>query len=256
MKDIPPLRAERLAFPARTEADYVYSSAREERHLGDYWAVLIKRSHLVVLVFLVVFGIGAYFTLSATPLYVASTTIKIEPQNPTVTGLADMLPSQAGTAGPYDYYQTQFALLGSRALAAMVISDVKLESNPAFINARVISANPIGRIASPLMGFLPTLTKQEAPRNQNKVSDMKEEGFDEYQQKQTDPGLSPGLVGRYRSFLKVKPVKNTRLVEVQFTDTRPRTISTACKWACNRFHPYDRRSALRFDQGGAPIPGQ
>src|SRR6266545_4651100 len=214
-------------LPAGAETEYIYSSAPEERHLRDYWAMLVKRRTLVVLLFLAIFGVGAYITLSATPLYVASTTIKIEPQNPTVTGLVEMLPAQAGTAGPYDYYQTQFALLKSRALATMVISDLKLESNPAFINARVISANAVGRIMSPVTGFLQTLindasskSKPEAPRNQKKVSDIKE---DEYQQKQTDAGLdvSPGLVGRYRSFLKVNPVKNTRLVEVQFTTPDP-----------------------------------
>src|SRR6266536_3065455 len=215
-------------LPAGAETEYVYSSAPGERHLRDYWAVLVKRRNLIVLVFLVILGVGAYFTLSATPLYVASTTIKIEPQNPRVTGLVEMLPSQSDGSGPlYDYYQTQFALLRSRALAAMVISDLKLGSNPAFINARVISANAVDRIKSPVMNYLETLindasrkSKPEAPRNQKKVSDIKE---DEYQQKQTDAGLdvSPGLVGRYRSFLKVNPVKNTRLVEVQFTTPDP-----------------------------------
>src|SRR6266542_6746410 len=100
-------------LPTGTETEYVYSTAPEGHHLRDYWGVVVKRRNLVVLVFLVILGVGAYFTLSATPLYVASTTIKIEPQNPTVTGLVEMLPSQ--TDGGYDYYQTQFALLKSRA---------------------------------------------------------------------------------------------------------------------------------------------
>jgi capsular exopolysaccharide synthesis family protein len=80
------------------------------------------------------------------------------------------------------------------------------------------------------MGFLLTLinypsskSEQDAPHNQRKVSDIKEESFREYQQKQTERGLdaSPGLIGRYRSFLKVKPIKNTRLVEVHFTTPDP-----------------------------------
>src|SRR5262249_42058567 len=35
-------------------------------------------------------------------------------------------------------------------------------------------------------------------------------------------GVNPGLVGRYRSFLKIEPVKNTRLVDVSFTTPDPR----------------------------------
>ena len=50
----------------------------------------------MILLFSVVFGVGVYFTLTSSPLYFASTTIKIEPQNPMVTGLVEMLPTQAG----------------------------------------------------------------------------------------------------------------------------------------------------------------
>ena len=141
-------------LPAGSEKGYAYSSPTEEGHLRDYWAVLVKRCRPIILLFSVVFGVGVYCTLTSSPLYFAGTTIKIEPQNPMVTGLVEMLPTQAGTAGPYDYYQTQFALLGTRALAARVISDQKLASAPAFINARVISANPLERIKSNISGFL------------------------------------------------------------------------------------------------------
>jgi succinoglycan biosynthesis transport protein ExoP len=231
MQNILPPRTQRSALPpSSTEADYVYAAPAEESHLRDYWGVVVKRRNLVILVFLVILGVGTYFALSATRLYTASATIKIEPQNPTVTGVTEMFPSQAGLGGPYDYHQTQFVLLGSRALAAMVINDLKLASNPVFTNARVISASPVDRIISPVMGFLQTLinfvsskSEEQPSRNQKQISDINEGGFHEYQQNQTNPGLnvSPWLVGRYRSFLKVNPIKNTRLVELQFTTPNP-----------------------------------
>jgi capsular exopolysaccharide synthesis family protein len=177
---------------------------------------------------LVVFGAGTYFTLSSTPLYRANATIKIEPQNPTVTGILEMLPSQAGTAGPYDYYQTQFALLKSRALASTVIQDLKLESNPSFLTARVISSYPLDRIRDAVFGFFQTLAgyvsagTRELPEVQYSSAD-EEKG---HPQNRANPitatsAAAQGMIGRYLSFLKITPIMNTRLVEVAFTTPDP-----------------------------------
>jgi polysaccharide biosynthesis transport protein len=214
---------------AGTETENFWAAATEERHLRDYWSVLVKRRDLVILVFLIVFGVGTYVTLSATPLYRASATIKIEPQNPTVTGIVEMLPSQAGTPGPYDYYQTQFALLGSRALAATVVRDLKLELNSAFTDARVVSSNPLDRIKGKVFGFLQNLASYVSSSSKETQPSRTESSHDKIEVVSKDPQsivapesqLSPALVGRYLRFLKVNPVKNTRLVEVVFTTPTP-----------------------------------
>jgi polysaccharide biosynthesis transport protein len=211
------------------EAEDVYTSAPEERHLRDYWTVLLKRRALIIFVLLVIVGAGAYFTLSSTPLYTANATIKIEPQNPTVTGIVEMLPSQAGTAGPYDYYQTQFALLKSRALAATVIRDLRLESKSVFTNTRVVSSNPIDRIRAKVFGFLETLASYALGRSGETQLDIKVSSDDNIDalvkdsqiRSSPDSAVSPGLVARYLSFLRVNPVTNTRLVEVVFTTPNP-----------------------------------
>jgi polysaccharide biosynthesis transport protein len=226
------ISSERVQAPlprAGAEAEDVYTSATEERHLRDYWTVLVRRRHLIVLVCLVVLGGGAYFTLSSTPLYTANAIIKIEPQNPTVTGVTDVSPSQASASGPYDYYQTQFVLLGGRALAALVIGELRLESDPAFTHARVISSNPVDRIKAKLFGFIYALgsytssSSKETRSNGRGTPVDKTEGTNQDQQIRVAQGsdVSPGLVGRYLGFLKVNPVKNTRLVEVAFTTPDP-----------------------------------
>jgi polysaccharide biosynthesis transport protein len=229
MKQISSGAVRRPRAGTEIEDEDIYTSTTEERHLRDHWAVLVKRRNLIILVFLVVLGGGAYFTLSSTPLYRANATIKIEPQNPAVMGIVEMLPSQAGTAGPYDYYQTQFALLGSRALAATVIRDLKLQSNPVFTNAQVITANPIDRIRSKVFGFLQTLASYASSSSKETRPNIKASSDDRTDALSKDPQIritpvsdvSPGLVGRYRSFLQVNPVKNTRLVEVAFTTPNP-----------------------------------
>src|SRR5262245_40904350 len=73
------------------EAEYSYAEEPQSSQIRDYWNVLVKRRRLVILVFLAVFSIVAYINFSATPLYTASAMLQIEPQNPAVTGLAEIL---------------------------------------------------------------------------------------------------------------------------------------------------------------------
>src|SRR5215510_11308953 len=159
MKDITPRHNYRLTGTDSIEAEYrpvdtEYRSVdTDEVELRHYLNVLIKRRRLLILVFLIVVIIGAYFPFTATPLYQASAILKIEPQNPSVTGVGEMLRLESG--GPqYDYYQTQFMLLQSNALAAKVITQLKLDANKIFTSAQVTSSDPVNRVQSWIFGKL------------------------------------------------------------------------------------------------------
>ena len=79
MKDLLP-RAQRQ--PLRSDEiddEYVYTSGSEEVHVRDYWKVLLKRRRLAIIIFLAVFFPGAYCVFTATRLYTATATLKIEP---------------------------------------------------------------------------------------------------------------------------------------------------------------------------------
>ena len=47
-------------------------------HLRDYWRVLVKWRRVIFLSFVIIVFIGSYFVLTATPLYTARATLKIE----------------------------------------------------------------------------------------------------------------------------------------------------------------------------------
>lgn len=196
--------------PPVEEVGYYYADQGEETHLRHYWKILLKRIRPMAAVFINVMIIGVIITMMAPTLYTARSTMKIEPQNPSVTGVAGVAESLPGQydIGPYDYYQTQFALLKSEPLRARVIRDLKLESNPAF-------------------------TQQSKPGLVGSISNWIGDGFDylrsgvERLTGGTQPafspraptyelGVNPGLVGRYGKYLTIEPVRNTRLVEVIF----------------------------------------
>ena len=228
MRAIPSGRPQRPLLPQSSETEYVYSPRTDEIHLRDYWKILVKRRQLVALVFLLVLGIGAYVTFSATSMYSATSVLKIEPQNPTVTGLAEVLKLAEAGGGTYDYYQTQFRLLESRDLAAKIIKDLNLNSNPSFTGALVVGADVISRIKSFIFGNLQYVVfritslvtvsskKAEPPPTTTVLTTETKSNLPD---KTLDVSLP--WVGRYMSFLKVNPVKNTRLVEVRFTTPDP-----------------------------------
>jgi len=75
------------------EVGYYYSDQTENAHLRDYWKILLKRIRPIAAVFVDVMIIGAIITLASPTLYTARSVLKIEPQNPAVTGVAGVVMS-------------------------------------------------------------------------------------------------------------------------------------------------------------------
>jgi succinoglycan biosynthesis transport protein ExoP len=227
MKEISSGRSQRPLLPESTETAYLYASATEEVHPRDYFKVVVTRRRLVLLVFLIVLAIGSYTSFTATKMYSATTILKIEPTNPTVTGLGEIFRTAEG-GGPYDYYQTEFKLLESRSLAAKVVRELHLQSNQLFTNATVTGSNAIARIRSWIFGNLRFVifgisqlirhepkSEEQPPKLQGNLRQDKSE----IAEKNLD--VDPGLVGRYMGFLSIIPIRNTRLVEIRFTTPNP-----------------------------------
>ena len=229
MKDISPWHNRHPAGIEAVEAEHVHSADAHEVDLKDYFNVLIKHRRLLILGFLVVFVIGAYFSFTATPLYRASSILKIEPQNPSVTGVGEMLHlSEAG--GPYDYYQTQFRLLQSNTLAAKVITEMKLKSNKTFTSAQVTHSNPVNRVKSWILGklvFFISLISVKKPESSEEeptsieVAGDANSGTGKTGASTKIAAVEPWLIDRYKGFLEVKPIQTTRLVEIAFSTPHP-----------------------------------
>ena len=86
-------------------------------------------------------------------MYMAAATIKIDPQNPQFTQIAEVLKIEASG----DYTSTQHELIKSRALAAKVITEQALETNPAFTSIRIVSPDPVRWLNSRFFGTLQSI---------------------------------------------------------------------------------------------------
>jgi polysaccharide biosynthesis transport protein len=222
MNDLSPWRIRRLAGSEEIQPEFSQASEPDEIPLSYYWDILVKRRNVVLPIFLVVVALGAYFALSATTLYTATATIKIEPQTPRVTGVGELQPLEFGRE--YDYHKTQFALLQSRALAARVITGLNLEANKTFTDANIATPNPVPYMMSWMFRPLRLLSSYIAQlfKSESKIQES-------YPVQQTamldklEPELkvSPSLIDRYLGFVAVAPIVQTRLVSVQFTTPDP-----------------------------------
>ena len=102
----------------------------DEIDLLEYWKILRDRKWLIAAITGGVMALALVLTLLTTPIFRASSTLQIDRETIKVVDVGGLTPAES----PYDedFYQTQYELLQSRALALRVIQDLKLVDNPAF----------------------------------------------------------------------------------------------------------------------------
>lgn len=221
MNDISPWRAQRT--PDSAPAEPAYSQPSEEAHLRDYWKIVVKYRRMILILFLTVFCFGAYIISGATPMYTAAATIKIDPQNPQFVQIPEVL--KVESAG--DYVSTQHELIKSRALAAKVIVQLGLDSNRTFNSFRIVSPDPMKWLNSKIFGtiqsvidWISSFGKSPPPKAPPLVVTPKATGAADGPAslvRQEAPAVNPGTISRYLNFLRVEPVRGTRLVRIMFT---------------------------------------
>ena len=162
----------------------------DEINLVDYWKVLVKRRRLVLIVLLAIVIPVALYTFLATPIYRATAQILIEKAKPNILSTQElMIIDPSGT----DFYQTQYQILESRSLARQVIKVLNLSQHT---------------------DFKGLMAKPEKAVNKN-ISQSSE-----------TPSLSDAkLVDAFLKKIKIDPIRNSRLVNINFESTDPKLAS-------------------------------
>lgn len=169
-------------------------------HLVDYIRVLHKRRWTALTAFLIVVVSVAVYTFTATPIYQARVQVLIEKESSNVVTFKEAF-EQNRIAD--DYYQTQYKILQSRALARRTLDALKLWDDPGFnpkprksLTAAITA--PIGRMA----GWFTSEKPAEPPSSLERTSQS-------------------GTIDRFLGGLTVSPVRNSRLVDIKFSSPDP-----------------------------------
>ena len=90
----------------------------------------MRRRWTVAAVFAFCVITATILSFAATPLYKATALIEIQPTGPNIVSFEDVQQSDVLSQAYYDFFQTQYDILSSRALAHRTIDEMGLEDDP------------------------------------------------------------------------------------------------------------------------------
>ncbi len=163
--------------------------------------IVLRRKWILIVSFIVILTLVTFHSFKATPIYQATTQVKIDRENPNVLSFEEVLAIDSQDS---QFYQTQHQLLASRSLAIRVINVLNLKDNPEFNSDEKSKGFSI-------RGFLGSLIKRES------------QGLDKGIHKEEDVGKS-GLIDRYLGRLEIEPIKGSSLVDIRFAGVHPEEI--------------------------------
>ena len=151
-------------------------------------------------VFLVIFLGVLVYTFTVTPRYEARTRLLIESDDPNVVSFKEVIEEGASKA---DYYQTQYTILQSRALARKTIDTLGLWQSPLLQDSRWKIDGIFERAASSVWA---ALGHEPGPARSRGI---------------TETLAQSRVIDLFLEQLTIAPIRNSRLVDVKFRSPDP-----------------------------------
>jgi succinoglycan biosynthesis transport protein ExoP len=185
----------------------------DEIDLRELWNTLLRRKGLIIAVALSVFLITALATILMTPIYRSSVTVQINPEDSGRVLQYDVA-SQEQSFNAKDFYQTQYELLKSKALANQVIDELNLES---YLGGAKLAKPFFEETLESITGWF---------------SDIK--GEDE---SETVPVIlgEASLADKFLTDLTVEPVKNSRIVTIHYESKNPQLATSVANTVAEKY---------------------
>lgn len=164
--------------------------------LLGYWRILVKRKWTVLGAAAIVLATALVATLLMTPVYRASATLQIDRDTMDIVQVEGMNKVQSSNGA--DFYQTQYELLRSRALAERVVNQLGLAAEGAL--DAIVPPSAWSRLRALLGdGDAPSKAVAERAMAQRKLA----------------------AVATFQQGVTIEPVRNSRLVTVHYDSRDP-----------------------------------
>jgi capsular exopolysaccharide synthesis family protein len=234
---------EKQDFPISPDLRYFDFQEEEETHLRDYLNVIRRRKWIVIIFLLSVFVTVTLFTFMAIPQYKATTVIKIDKEAPKILSFADVEIDRPDA----DYYETQYKILKSRAIAKRVIWKHNLNKDPNFLpvkseidktisKVKKFITRSLDRVYNLVNGHSKKTTKKNTSEDDSQIRDIN----DRYD---TIP-VNSYYVNTLLSRLEVVPIKKSRLVEVSFISHDPQLSQRVANAVADAYIDFNLESKL------------
>ena len=185
--------------------------ADDEIDLKELFSVLMRRKGTILLIALLTFVAALVVTLMMQPVYRANTTLQVNPEETKV--LKYDVEAEGGSTNSRDFYQTQFEILKSRALAKRTMEGMGLEG--------VLRGD---QIAKPF--FAETIDGLKSLFMGSSDDDEATDEFD-FQDERSEDSSAKSRMGevplenRLIANLTVAPVKNSQIIKLSYDSTDP-----------------------------------
>lgn len=204
------------------------SRIMEENELRDYWRTIVRHWKLILLCMLIVLAGTLIYLFTATPVYRATTQVLIERANPNILSAQDKM-SVIDPSGQ-DFYQTQYKILESRAIARDVITRLNLAKHPEYQAVNSVSG-------------LSRAGEQNPPSGSDSISGdalsaMKPESDSE-------------LVGAFQSRLMITPIRNSRIVQIAFESIDPRLAALGANTVAQAYIDWNLGLRIKSSQSAS-----
>jgi len=177
---------------------------REETiDLRDYLRVLSVRRWVILSILMVTVLVVAIKTFTATPIFQATSLIVIERENPNLVSIQEVLSLDSNS---WEYYQTQYRIIESRAVAREVVKQLDLANSPEFFTP------PDDTVPARVRGWVKNLITGSIKWFLSLINTGEDQGQDQ----NADEGVEPdqGLVSAFLGRVKVDPIRDSSLVNV------------------------------------------
>ena len=183
-----------------------YEQKKKEFDLWEYWRVIVKRKWVIMsfagtLIFFV--GISSFL---ATPKYKSTATLLIEEETSKILSLDQTFGYRSPVFRDLRFFNTQLELLKSKSLVERIATKMNLLSRPEFGEGKK-SKNGFVASAKDLISFKWIKSKKKSKNNKSKYL-LPSNPYSE-------------VVKEVRKGVEIKPIRDTKLVEVSFTSTSP-----------------------------------
>jgi len=175
----------------------------EEIHLRDYWQVIKNRKKIIIVFTLCLFFFVTTYSFLATPIYEATTKILVEENQPPLSTGKIVFP----TYDP-EFFETQAQIIKSKNVALKVVNLLRLDQTyeSFFPNKKSFSLKEL--LITPLIDFLDGLFKESSEKDILR----------EAQKLSKKEKIAKMIIEN----LDVRPVKDSRILEIKFQSTNPR----------------------------------
>lgn len=182
----------------------------KEINLRDYLNILRKRKLIIFSIFIIVFTVVLIKTLTATPIYEASTRLLIEK-----TDASPLMPNYGYTSYDPEFLQTQAQIITSLPVAKKVVRQLNLDQTyDRYVAGRDESGFSVTAVVGWIKGLYAVVAKIT-----NNVFAKPVKTFQEIEEQEIS--RADLIAEMIRSSVTVEPLEETKIVNVSFMSANP-----------------------------------